>query len=166
MFIESNVCSSNSESIRFMIREFANFLVDYCLCFRFSTKTKNLNLLFDLRLVWSRFLVMKHLYEYDEDFFRVMKSRSDWFFRLDVFETIYDEDICIEKCQNRIWSIYSSWFCNCIQNNFTKYRLTQIISRSFFFRKRLRLLLFKNDTRTKQTSMIRVVCCLKSRSRD
>ena len=79
---------------------------------------------FDLRFVWSRSLAMKHLYEYNESFLRAIKSRNNWFFRLDVLETIYAEKIRIEECQNRIWSIYSSWFDSCTQNNFTKWNIS------------------------------------------
>ena len=125
-FFKFILCSANRLRVR-RIHDSYNFYWQFDICFRFSIKIKNLCLSFDLRFVWNRFFVIKHFYECNENFFRVIKNRNDWFFRLDVFETIYDEKILHEKCQNRIWSIYSFWFNNCIQNNFTKYRLIQII---------------------------------------
>ena len=82
----------------------------FCICFRFSTEISCLTSLLDMRLVRNRVLVMKYSYEYNENFILIINNKIDWFFRFDVFETIYHEKICIEKCQNRIWSIYSFWF--------------------------------------------------------
>ena len=55
-----------------------------------------------MRLIRSRILVTEDSYEYHEDFLFAVKNRIDWFFRLDVLDTIYDKENCIEECQNRI----------------------------------------------------------------
>ena len=75
--------------------------------------------LLKMRLIRGRVIVMKYSYEYNESSILTIDNRTGWFFRLDVLETIYDEEICIAECQDHIWSIYSSWSC-CIQDSFTK----------------------------------------------
>ena len=118
MFVERIVCSSNLWFVEFMTRWFASFSIHIFAYILIFDETENRCLLFDLRLVWSRFLAMKYLYEYNEDSFRAMKNKNDWFFSLDVLETIYDEKILHWRVSK---SIYLRWFCNnCIQNNFIK----------------------------------------------
>ena len=90
------VRSLKSKIVKYIIQWFVCFL-----CFRFSIKTKNLNLLFELRFVWNRIFVIEYSYEYIEIHILIINNKIDWFFRFDVFETIYREKICIEKCQNR-----------------------------------------------------------------
>ena len=55
-----------------------------------------------MRLILKRILVIEDSYECVEDFILIKDNRIDWFFRLDTLETIYDEEIRIEECQNRI----------------------------------------------------------------
>ena len=51
----------------------------------------------DMRLVRGRVLVMEYSYEYNEDSILAIDNRIDWFFRLGVLETIYDEKILHSK---------------------------------------------------------------------
>ena len=89
VFIERIVCSSNSW--------FVWFLLTISHMFWFSIKTKNLCLSFDLCFVWNRFFAIKHLYEYNENFILIINNKIDWFFRLEMLETIYDEKIMHRK---------------------------------------------------------------------
>ena len=98
--------------VKFMNRWLANFLADYCICSRFSIEINCLCLLIEMRFVRNHILAMKHLYEYNENFFRAMKNKNDWFFRLDVLETIYDfysyhefycNSSCEISCDNAWW---------------------------------------------------------------
>ena len=59
----------------------------------------------------SRILAIEYSYEYNKRHILIINDRINWFFRLDVLETIYDEEICIEECQDRIWSMYWSRSC-------------------------------------------------------
>ena len=81
-----------------------------CFCLRSSIEISYLSSLLDMRLVLSRILVMKNSYECIESSILVADNWIDWFFRLKMLDTAFDEDVCIEECQDRIWSIYSSWF--------------------------------------------------------
>ena len=49
--------------------------------------------LLKMRLIRDRVIVMKYSYEYKEDSILIVDNRIDWFFRLDVLETIYCEKI-------------------------------------------------------------------------
>ena len=130
MCIEPIVCSSNSEFVKFMTR---NFFVDVSV-FQSSIKINCLTSLLDMRLVRNRVFVMKYSYEYNENFVLTVNNKINWFFRFDVFETNYDEEILHKECQDRIWSIYSSWspIIVCTQNNFTKSTDSNQFSKVFF----------------------------------
>ena len=83
----------------------------WCFCLQSSIEISCLSLLLDMRLIRDRILVTKDSYEYNENSFLVIDSWIDWFFRLKMLDTAFDEENCIEECQDRIWSIYSSWSC-------------------------------------------------------
>ena len=85
-----------------------NFFVNYvCECFRFLIEINCLISLFDMRFIRNRVFVMKYSYECIKDFIFIINNRIDWFFRLDVFDMIYDEKILRWKMSK---SIYSRWF--------------------------------------------------------
>ena len=130
MCIESIVCSSDSEFVKLMIR---NFFVDVSV-FQFSIEINCLISLLDMRLVRDRVLVMKYSYEYNEDFVLTVNNRINWFFRFDVLETNYDEKILHKECQDRIWPIYSFWLSIvvCTQDSFTKSTDSNQFSEIFF----------------------------------
>ena len=44
---------------------------------------------------------MKYSYEYNEGPILAIDSRIDWFFQLEVLETVYGGEICIEECHDR-----------------------------------------------------------------
>ena len=81
-----------------------------------------MNSLFKMCFMRNHIRITNDSYECFENFILIIDDKINWFFRLDVFETIYDEKILHEKCQNRFWSIYSFWFSIivCIRNSFTK----------------------------------------------
>ena len=56
-------------------------------------KNNCLSSLLDIRLIWCRILATKYSYEYFENSILTIDNRIDWFFRFDVLETIYDEEI-------------------------------------------------------------------------
>ena len=57
--------------------------------------------LLDMRLVLRRILVTEDSYECAEDPILTIGNRIDWFFRLDVPDMVYSEEICIEECQDQ-----------------------------------------------------------------
>ena len=54
-----------------------------------------------MRLMRSRIFVTEDSYEYHEDSLLAAKSRTDWFFRLDVLDTAFGGEVDIEECQDR-----------------------------------------------------------------
>ena len=64
-----------------------------CFCFRFPIKISCLISLLDMRLVRNRVFVMKYSYEYNKDSILIVNNKFDWFFRLEMLETIYSEEI-------------------------------------------------------------------------
>ena len=92
-----------------------------CFCLRSSIEISYLSSLLDMRLVLSRILVMKNSYECIESSILVVDSWIDWFFRLKMLDTAFDEEILHCRVSR---SIYSRWSC-CIQSSFTN-RLIQI----------------------------------------
>ena len=78
-----------------------------CFCFRSPVEISYLSPLLGMRLIRSRILVTEDSYEYHEGSLLAAESRTDWIFRLDVLDTVYGGDNCIEECQDRIWPIYS-----------------------------------------------------------
>ena len=122
MFNELIVCSSNLWFVKFLIRiSFVNIYV-----FVSSIEINYLCLLIEMRLVRDRILVMNYSYEYIENSILVINNRIDWFLRLDVLETSYDEEILHWRMsKSNLIDIFTLIFDKCIQSNFTK-RLIQI----------------------------------------
>ena len=50
---------------------------------------------------------MKYSYEYNEDSVLTIDNRIDWFFRLDVLETICDEEISLKSVKIDIFTLTS-----------------------------------------------------------
>ena len=50
-------------------------------------------LLLGLRLVWSGILAIEYSYEYNEGLVLAIDDRTDWFFRLDMLETVYGGEV-------------------------------------------------------------------------
>ena len=99
--------------------------------------------LLDLRLDWSRILVTKDSYEYIESSILIIDNRIDWFFRLDVLETIYDEEILhFRMSRSNLIDIFILTFDNCIQDSSTKSTDSNQLLEA------LRLFLLNRSTRT------------------
>ena len=86
----------------------------FCICLRSSIEINCSNSLLDMRLIRNRIFVTKNSYESHEDCFLIHDNKIDWFLRLDVLDTIYDEEISHWRMSK---SIYSRWlFNNCIHD--------------------------------------------------
>ena len=76
-----------------------------------------------MRLMRSRVFVTKYSYEYNENFILTIHTRIDWFFRLDVLDTIYDEEVVHCRMSK---SIYSRWLSIVAFKAILRNRLIQI----------------------------------------
>ena len=95
-----------------------------------------------MRLMRSRILAMRYSYEYNKNSILTIDNRIDWFFRLDVLETIYDEEILHRKMSK-------SYFDRYIHFDFAaSWNSTKSIDSDHFY-EHLRLFLFESVTRTK-----------------
>ena len=99
-----------------LVRPIACSLGRLCGCLRSPVEIDCLDLLLDMRLVRDRVLVMEDSYECNEDTILAVDDRTNWFFRLDMLDTVYGGEVLHSECQDRYIHF---WPC-CIQGSSTK----------------------------------------------
>ena len=91
---------ANCMFVKFIIRDemiHMLFCWYFCTCFDFRQSLIYANSLFKMRFMRNRIFVIEYSYEYIKNFVLIINNKIDWFFRFDMFETIYDEKILHRK---------------------------------------------------------------------
>ena len=111
---------ANCKFVKFKIQTHDSQFLCWCFCFSIFDKIRSIRIhcsncascevvfsLWNIRTNTTKILLV------------LRKVKTIDFFNSICSKRFMMKRFCMKKCQNRIWSIYSFWFC-CIQNNLTK----------------------------------------------